>query len=884
MYTITDSDGLTASAFIHVPAKGSLPPTLRSTKPIEVKSGQTVEVPLADYVRAADGGRVVITEAAKVSAVHANGDGLVKDQTTLVYTSANGYFGPDALTFEVTDGTGPDDPKGHKATLTIPITVLPPGDQPPTFVNGQLSVAPGEDAASLDLRGLTSDPDKGDLAKVTYQLVGGAPSGLNASIDGGTLKVSAPADAKKGTGATLHIRLTDGRTDPVDGEVAVSITASTRPLATANDDVVAEAHQGTTVSVPVLDNDFNPFPDKPLKVVSASTVTGDGQATVSGSKVDVAIAKDYVGTLVVRYRVQDATADVDREVEGRIVLTVQGRPAQPGKPTVTSVQDRTVVLNWTPPVDNGAEITGYTVQSLAGGYSKKCASTTCTLDGLTNNVEYNFTVTATNGVGTSDASLPSETARPDARPDTPQAPTLVFGDKSLAVSWKTPTTPGSPVESYNLEISPAPPSGAVQRTGVTGNTLTWTGLENGTDYRVRVQAVNKAPEPSSWSAWSLGETPAAAPAAPAAPTTNRLDPVPPQAQIEVVWIAPANNGDAISGYEVQVLQGGAVQRTVPVSASQTRQAIPLPTSTTDYTFKVRAQNKAGWSAWSAASAPKRAFIAPGQPTDVTASTPKGDSSIVVSYTAAQGNGATASEVKYEYSLNGGAWKALTSTTIGGLNNGTTYTVRLQAYTSMDGVRYTGDPSAPSNGAVPYGPVNTPGATATASGQSITYAWKEPAANGRAITKVEYSIDGGAWTTASPMTGSVKRDVGYSHTGTIRVRAYDAAGQVSAIASDSATSVAKPQATADSGHTGDAQGQPGCSSSGCAYGTVTVHNFPAGNYTLSCNGTGPFGGRWGERTYYVPTDGTVQLGCYFGGAGYDFWINIAGWGDATHTTW
>jgi hypothetical protein len=135
-----------------------------------------------------------------------------------------------------------------------------------------------------------------------------------------------------------------------------------------------------------------------------------------------------------------------------------------------------------------------------------------------------------------------------------------------------------------------------------------------------------------------------------------------------------------------------------------------------------------------------------------------------------------------------------------------------------------------------------------------------------------------------MTGSVKRDVGYSHTGTIRVRAYDAAGQVSAIASDSATSVAKPQATADSGHTGDAQGQPGCSSSGCAYGTVTVHNFPAGNYTLSCNGTGPFGGRWGERTYYVPTDGTVQLGCYFGGAGYDFWINIAGWGDATHTTW
>ena len=69
--------------------------------------------------------------------------------------------------------------------------------------------------------------------------------------------------------------------------------------------------------------------------------------------------------MVVRYRVQDATEDVDREVEGRIRLTVQGRPDAPGTPTVSSVQDRTVVLSWTPPADNGAEITGYTVSSPA---------------------------------------------------------------------------------------------------------------------------------------------------------------------------------------------------------------------------------------------------------------------------------------------------------------------------------------------------------------------------------------------------------------------------------------------------------------------------------------------------------------------------------------
>ena len=67
----------------------------------------------------------------------------------------DGYFGQDAITFEVTDGTGPDDPEGLKATLTLPVTVLPPDNQQPTFTAGQMNVAPGEDPTSLDLAALT---------------------------------------------------------------------------------------------------------------------------------------------------------------------------------------------------------------------------------------------------------------------------------------------------------------------------------------------------------------------------------------------------------------------------------------------------------------------------------------------------------------------------------------------------------------------------------------------------------------------------------------------------------------------------------------------------------------------------------------------------------
>src|SRR5690606_20313719 len=137
-----------------------------------VVSGETKELPLDEYVTVAGGGTVTITEHARVSASHSDGSDLVKDGSTLVYTSADGYFGEDGIAFEVTDGDGPDDPEGRKATLTIPITVLPPEDQQPVFTRGEINVAPGEDATTLDLAALTSDPDPEDAGKHTYSLAG----------------------------------------------------------------------------------------------------------------------------------------------------------------------------------------------------------------------------------------------------------------------------------------------------------------------------------------------------------------------------------------------------------------------------------------------------------------------------------------------------------------------------------------------------------------------------------------------------------------------------------------------------------------------------------------------------------------------------------------
>lgn len=885
-YTITDRDDLSASAFVFVPALADLPPTLTSTDGIEVKSGETVQIPLADHVRAAGGRDVVVTEAAKVVASHANGASLVQDQRTLVYTSAEGYFGQDAITFEVTDGTGPDDPEGRKATLTLPVRVLPPDNQQPTFVNGQMDVAPGEDATALDLRALTTDPDEGDLDRMRYTIVGGSPSGMNASIDGQSLRVSAASNTAKGTTATVSLRIEDGETAPVDGQVTVRVTASTRPLATANDDVIPESDQGREIRVPVLANDFNPFPETALKVVAASTETGNGVASVAGDQVSVTPSADFFGTMVVRYRIQDATQDVDREVEGRIRLTVQGRPNAPGVPTVSSVQDRTVVLSWTPPPNNGAPITGYTVTSVAGNYTKQCAATTCTLDGLTNNVEYNFVVTATNRVGVSDPSAPSETARPDARPDTPQPPTLRFGDRSLNVAWVTPTTPGSPVETFTLEISPAPPSGLTQKTNVTGNSLVWEGLENGVAYQVRVRAHNRAPEPSSWSAYSATEIPAGPPAAPNAPTTRRIDSVGAQTQMEVSWNAPSANGDAISRYILTIQGGGAAARTLTVPGGQTTQAVTVSNSTSDYTFTVAAENKAGRGAASPASAPRRAFTPPDAPTGVSASTPRNDNTIDVTFTPGNTNGASSGEVRYDYSVDGGGWSSNWSgsgnaRTISGVSNAGDHTIRVRAVSSADGSTYESPASAASNAVRPYGPIRNPNAGASANGTNVQYSWSAPAANGRDIVKMEIRIDGGGWETVGA-SGNRSGSYGYQQTHTIEVRATDAANQTST-ASASARTADPPQPNARTGKGSSAVGQPNCTHSSCGYLTLTTRDFTPGTYRLYCNSSRD--GEWTSgKNYDLPANGTIQLTCYYGYPGDQVWVRIDGYGAADRVTW
>jgi hypothetical protein len=436
------------------------------------------------------------------------------------------------------------------------------------------------------------------------------------------------------------------------------------------------------------------------------------------------------------------------------------------------VGDRTALLNWTAPADRGSPITKYTVYG-EGGFRQDCPANTCTLNGLVNNTKYHFQVTATNEFGESDRSPASAEVRPDVKPDTPLAPSLKFGDRELSVNWTAPASKGSPVKSYDLEISPPPAGQNAQIQNLTGVSYVWKGLQNGVSYKVRVLARNDAKEPSEWSPYSAAMVPAGVPATPAAPSATDAGSVGSQSQLKVSWTAPNNNGDAVSAYTLTTLRGGAVVSSQQVAG--TTQNVTVDNSETNYTFTVSATNKAGTSGTSPQSAAIRAAGKPGQVSGGTVAETGNSGQLKVTFTPlteAQRNGSTASEIAYSYRASNGQAGPISAPggNINGLPNGQDITINIIATSTKNNV--SGDAKAIGAGN-PYGPANAPnvnGGTSPKGDGKVHWTWNNPNTNGRPLSHYEVSMDGGAWQNVNKANSFDAGAGGWSQSHRLRVRA------------------------------------------------------------------------------------------------------------------
>lgn len=794
LLTNTTADGVQAYAFISVPALGFFPPTARPRAPeLRVAAGETLRIPLDEQIQVAPGRTAQVADASAVTATRSDGSSLVVDATTVRFTPAAGYVGPASISVPVTDRTGPQDTTARTSVVTLPITVFTLDDYPPTFVPSTLEVAPGEAPVSVDLLAFTDGVQGASGSETfTYQLTSAVPAGFSATLSGTRLSVSSEIGTPKGTRATLQLRLGYGRAGTMDVQVDVRTIASTRRTASVPDRVVNDGVQGSDSVVDVLSGAYNPFPDQPLRIVGVTVETpGTGTASAAGDSVVVRPTADLVGQMVVRVRVRDATDDAAREVAASITLRVRGKPATPTAPRIGEVRDGTVVLSWTAPDARGEPIIEYRVTESPGGRQTQCTSTTCTLTGLTNDVEYTFTVAARNAVDWSDPSPSSATARPDAVPETPGAPTLVAGDGQATASWTPPANGGSPISSYTLMISPTPPNGQGTMT-TTVPSATLTGLTNGTAYTVQVRAHNRAPQPSGWSPSSAPEVPAGRPSAPAVsaqPVATDLG-----QQIDVTWTPPFANGDPIREYVLAIEGSGAGTGTFTVSASQTKYALTGIPNGVEYTFRLQARNRAGLS--DAGVARATAFGAPGAPgvpqiTDRSGDVAAGTGWVDVTWDAADGNGSPVTS--YDVATTAGSVEMRPngrSARINGLVGGAPVTVTVAARNG----RGPGPSRATTTSEArtrPAAPTGLSFSTSSSAGAGLlpdlaTLSWGAPAdSGGNPIDRYEYELAG--WTSVvlpgspTPPTGTSASvvlpvpSVGSGANVTLRVRAHTATG-------------------------------------------------------------------------------------------------------------
>ena len=347
--------------------------------------------------------------------------------------------------------------------------------------------------------------------------VGVQNSGNNYRFEGTTSEtsrsVSSWAEVRYGSANSVTMVLGTTNSQEVGARFGVSFTAASWGNAATNSVTVSESTY--TITYDGNGNDAGNVP---------AATSGQGALTIASnsgglSKAGVAFngwnaKNDGSGLALTPGSSYTPSADMT------LYAIYPAANSVPGTPTgvTASAGNAQATVSWDAPASNGgAPITGYTVTASSGG--SQCTTTgatSCVVTGLTNGTDYTFTVTATNGLGTtSAASSASNSVTPATVPGAPTIGTATAGNAQASVTWTAPAdNGGAAVTSYTATAV----EDNTKSCSANGSTLTCTitGLTNGSAYTFTVTATNAAGT-SAASAPSNSVTPEASSVTPATP-------------------------------------------------------------------------------------------------------------------------------------------------------------------------------------------------------------------------------------------------------------------------------------------------------------------------------------------------------------------------------
>ncbi len=409
----------------------------------------------------------------------------------------------------------------------------------------------------------------------------------------------------------------------------------------------------------------------------------------------------------------------------------------PTPPTITSVVsgDSYAIVTFTAPSNNGGEpITAYTVTSSPGNFTATGSSLSLGVPGLTNGQTYTFTASATNAIGTSPASAPSQLIEPTGVPTAPAITGVnVTGSGSVQVAFSAPAnTGGLQIISYTVTSIP----GGFNATG-SSYQLNYNTLVNGVSYTFSVYATNSLGNSPSSASSSTPVTPTGVPGAP-----TIFGVTPSNGAASVSFTAPSSNGGLpITGYTVTSSPGGFTGSgsTSPVTVSGLTDGV-------SYTFTMVAANSAGSSPASAPSSSVTPFTVPGAP--AINSVTGGNGQATVAFTAPAGNGGSPITGYTVTSSPGGftASGSISPVVVTGLANGTPYTFTAVAVNAAGSSAASAASAAVTPATVPSAPSAV---TARASFGAVMVSFTAPASNGGALV-TSYTV---STTTGITATGT-----------------------------------------------------------------------------------------------------------------------------------
>ncbi len=388
-----------------------------------------------------------------------------------------------------------------------------------------------------------------------------------------------------------------------------------------------------------------------------------------------------------------------------------------------------------------------------------------TLTNLTVLTSYEVFVRTYNRFGYTDSNVLQFTTLFFAIPSSPPTVVASAGTASATLSWSAPVESGQPViTNYVVEYSTDGGDAWVTAVKPISRALTLkvTGLAVGVAHTFRVSAVNVAGTSAPRTAPS-SVTPYSIPGAP-----SGLEVTTGARQVVLSWSAPVNTGwTPLTSYEVQYSADGKAWTPFKYAPSLARTvAVTGLTNGIFYYFKVAAVNIAGTGAFTTLTTPAAPMALAAPPSRVTAAPGNGLVSVGWPRPVSDG-GSVITDYQVQYSsTNGSSWvtfprplSSALSTTVTGLNNGTSYVFRVSAINSL--------------GASPFSPVSAPttprttpdaatAPVATPGSARATISWQAPLSDGGGAIKdylVQYSLNGSTWMKASdPVSASTTATV------------------------------------------------------------------------------------------------------------------------------